>query len=80
VFIKLGRLVNCSILLLAQRLGVIRRVAPEAGSSKLQKIRNDHHYLPQIHQPNNPKHLKTGYILRNFTQRKTLPARANLAP
>lgn len=80
VLVKLGRLANCSVLLIAQRRGVIRRVAPEASNSKLQKIRNDHYYLPQIHQPDNPTHQKTSYLLHNLAQRKTLPTRANLAP
>lgn len=80
VLIKLGHLVNCSMLLLAQRLGVIRRVASEAASSKLHKIRNDPYYLPQTHQPNNPTYQKTSYLLRNLAQRKTLPTRTNLTP
>jgi hypothetical protein len=80
VLIKLGRLTNYSILLIAQRIGVIRIVAPKEGSSKLQKICTDYYDLPQIPQSDNPKHKKISYLLRNLAQRKTLASRANLAP
>ena len=71
VLLKLVRLVNCNILLLVQRLGVVRRVTMQAGKGKLQKNRTYHHYLPPIHQSDNLSHQKPGYISRTFSLRKT---------
>lgn len=75
ILIKLGRLANCSVLLLAQRVGGMRRAASnssanKASNNKLQKNCMNYYCPPQMHQLDNLQHQKANYTLRNFIERK----------